>query len=86
MKFAFIAKHRSDLAGGMAMRGAGCLAVGLPCLAEPVAQRQIPQRRDARPAGQGELRCQRPDLWRPPGLARRAGRRASPAACTGSSG
>lgn len=29
---------------GMAMRSVGCVAVGLPCLAEACAQRQIPQR------------------------------------------
>src|ERR1700690_776795 len=28
-----------DLAGGMAMRCVGCIPVGLPCLAEPVARR-----------------------------------------------
>ena len=33
-----------DLTGGMAMRCAGGIAVGLPCLAEPHSQRQIPQR------------------------------------------
>ena len=47
MKFAFIAKHRSDLAGGMAVRSAGCLPLGLPCLAQPHAQRARPARRDA---------------------------------------
>lgn len=33
------------LAGGMAMRRVGGIAVGLPCLAESLAQRQIPQLR-----------------------------------------
>ena len=33
----------ASLAGGMAMRRAGRIAVGLPCLAEPIAQRQMPQ-------------------------------------------
>jgi hypothetical protein len=32
----FIAKHRGELAGGMALRSAGCVALGLPCLAQPV--------------------------------------------------
>lgn len=41
MKFIFIAKAPGDLAGGMAMRCAGGVAVGLPCLAEPLSQRQI---------------------------------------------
>ena len=39
MRFAFIAKHRCDLAGGMAVRSAGCVAVGLPCLAQPCPER-----------------------------------------------
>lgn len=38
------------------MRSDGRIAVGLPCLAEPVAQRQIPQRRSGRPAGPGRTR------------------------------
>lgn len=39
MKFAFVAKHRTT-AGGMAMRCAESAAVELPCLAEPLSQRQ----------------------------------------------
>jgi transposase len=31
------------LAGGMAMRSDGRVSVGLPCLAEPISQRQIPK-------------------------------------------
>src|SRR6202521_2333511 len=31
------------LAGGMAVRSNGRIPVGLPCLAEPLAQRQIPK-------------------------------------------
>ncbi len=71
MKFVFIAK----LAGGIAMRSNGRIPVGLPCLAEPIAQRQIPNRRDGRPAGQGKLPCQRPDLRRTARLERPFGRR-----------
>jgi len=48
----------------MAMRSDGRIPVGLPFLAEPIAQRQIPKGRDGRPAGQGKLPCQRPDLRR----------------------
>src|SRR4051812_22964568 len=48
----------AHLAGGMAMRSDGRIPVGLPCLAEPITQRQIPNRRDSRPAGQGKLPCQ----------------------------
>jgi len=33
--------YDEGLAGGMAMRTMG-VPVGLPCLAEPIAQRQIP--------------------------------------------
>jgi hypothetical protein len=49
----------------------GGTAFGLPCLAEAIAQRQIPQRRGARRQGQGQLRCQRPHLWRTPGVSAR---------------
>jgi len=33
MRFAFIAKHRGDLAGVVALRGARCLAQWFSCLA-----------------------------------------------------
>jgi transposase len=52
------------LAGGMAMRCNGRVPVRLPCLAESLAQRQIPQRRSGRPPGEGKLPCQRSDLRR----------------------
>ena len=43
MKFAFIAKHRCDLAGGMAMRKRSMrLAIRLPRLAHPVPQHASP--------------------------------------------
>ena len=74
------------LAGGMAMRSNGRIPVGLPCLAEPIAQREIPKRREGRPAGQGKLPCQRPDLRGPARLERPFWQTASTAACTGSSG
>ena len=57
------------------MRCNGRIPVGLPCLAEPIAQRQIPERRSGRPTGEGKLPCQRPDLRRTACLARHAGRR-----------
>ena len=57
------------------MRCNGRVPVGLPCLAEPIAQRQIPKRRSSRPAGEGKLPCQRPDLRRTACLARPAGGR-----------
>ena len=44
-----------DLAGRMAMRCVGRIPVRLPCLAEPIAQRQVPQQRSRPSAGQGEL-------------------------------
>jgi hypothetical protein len=43
------------LAGGMAMRNNGRVAVGLPCLAESISERQIPKRRSGWPAGEGWL-------------------------------
>jgi hypothetical protein len=39
------------------VRSNGRIAVGLPCLAEAIAQRWIPKRRDGRRAGQGKLPC-----------------------------
>jgi hypothetical protein len=44
MRFAFVAKHRGASGNpalqepGMALRGAGCVAVGLPRLAQPDAE------------------------------------------------
>lgn len=35
------------LAGGMAVQCAGCIPLGLPCLAEPLPQRSVPARRGA---------------------------------------
>nr|GAJ37813.1 transposase and inactivated derivatives [Bradyrhizobium sp. DOA9] len=67
LKAAFVAKHRTIWPHGCAMRWS--VAVRLPCLAEPLSQRQIPQRRGARRQGQGQLRRQRPHLWRTPGVA-----------------
>jgi hypothetical protein len=57
------------------MRCDGRVPFGLPCLAEPIAQRQIPKRRSGRPAGEGQLPCQRPDLRRTACLERPFGRR-----------
>ena len=86
MKFVFIAKHRTIWPVAWLCECAGRLPVGLPCLAEPIAERQIPKRRSGRPTGQGELPCQRPDLRRTARLATTCWPRASTAACTGSSG
>ncbi len=58
-----------DLAGAVALRGARCLARWVPCLAFPVAQRSGTQRRGSRRRGQGQLCWQRPDRWRPAGMA-----------------
>lgn len=73
MKFVFIAKHRAiGRWHGYAMRWG--VAVGLPCLAESLAQRQIPQRRRARRQGEGQPHGERPHLWCAPGVARSARR------------
>jgi hypothetical protein len=53
LKFQLHREAPDDLAGGMAMRRAGGVAVGLPCLAAPLSQRQIPQRRGPLRQGQG---------------------------------
>ena len=44
MKFAFIAKQSGDLAGGMVVRGARCLAGRVLCLADTTAQSAQPER------------------------------------------
>ena len=64
-----------DLAGGMVVRGARCLAKRLPCLARPATQPAVPDGRDFGSAGAVELCRERSDLRRPAGLARPAGRR-----------
>ena len=57
MKFVFIAKHRAHLAGGMAMRCAGRVPVGLPCLAEPIAAAPDPEAtKQSASEDEGELR------------------------------
>ncbi len=43
MKFGFVAKHRNIWPGDMAMRCIGRIPIRLPCLAEPLSQRQIPE-------------------------------------------
>jgi hypothetical protein len=42
MKFRFHCEAPEYLAGGMAMQCDGRVAIGLPCMAEPIPQRQIP--------------------------------------------
>jgi len=39
MRFAFIAKHRGDLAGVVALRGARCVVQWLSCMAVARAKR-----------------------------------------------
>jgi len=39
----------------MAVQCDGRVPLGLPCLAESITQREIPKRRDSRPAGEGKL-------------------------------
>src|SRR5271168_4194849 len=58
-----------DLAGGLVVRGARCLAGWLLCLADTTAQSAQLQRSRARCQGSGELRWQRSDLRRQAGLA-----------------
>jgi len=84
MRFTFIAKHRGIGAlssllcndcrqgVGMALRSAGRVAVGLPCLAHPIAEPAQPGRRGDRREGAGELHRVGADLWRKTRLARRA--------------
>lgn len=54
--------------GTRGMRSDGRVAAGLPCLAEPVSQRQIPKRRNGRPAGEGLLSTERAADNSPPML------------------
>ena len=59
----------------MALRSARRIEVWLPCLAETRPQRALAGGRSDHAGGQGELRGERPHLWRPSDLARRAGSR-----------
>ena len=61
-----------DLAGGMVVRGARCLAGWVLCLADTTAQSAQPERRRAGGEGARQLPCQRPNLWRQAGVARHA--------------
>ena len=67
MKFVFIAKHRNIWPVAWLCDALGVSRSGFH--AEPIAQRQIPKRRNSRPAGEGKLSCQRPDLRCTAGLA-----------------
>src|SRR3954469_14886418 len=58
-----------DLAGGMVVRGARCLAGWVLCLADTAAQPTQPQRRRDQRQGSCRLSGQRPNLWRQAGVA-----------------
>src|ERR1700674_4412459 len=62
-----------DLAGGMVVRGARCLAGWLLCLADTTAKSTQLQRRRAGREGSLELPRQRSNLWRETCLARPSG-------------
>jgi hypothetical protein len=64
MKFAFIAKHRNVWPVAWLSDAIGVSRSGFHAWLEPIAQRQIPKRRERRPAGEGQLLCQRQDQWR----------------------
>src|SRR5471030_1256153 len=64
-----------DLAGGMVVRGARCLAGWVLCLPETTAQPAQPERRRAWREGSCQFPGERPDLWRQAGVARPARRR-----------
>ncbi len=76
MRFAFHREAPGHLAGGMAMRCAGCVPLRLPCLAQPQPQRSLLGYDEMSPRqDRPKLQEQRPHLWRPSCLARCAGRR-----------
>ena len=75
MKFAFIATHRGDMAGGMVMRGARCLARRVLCLANSIAECPREGQRTTTGQGASQLPRQRSDLWRSACLARPTGGR-----------
>src|SRR5476651_2557115 len=58
----------------MAMRSAGRVEIGLPCLAPSRSLCTFAGGRGHDVNSTGKLRGERPHLWRPAGLARRAGR------------
>src|SRR3954453_2373459 len=64
-----------DLAGGVVVRGARCLAGWLLWLADTAAQSAQPRRRRVGREGSHQLPCQRPDLRRQAGVERPAGGR-----------
>src|SRR6266516_549071 len=64
-----------DLAGGLVVRGARCLAGWVLCLADTTAQSAQPKRRGARCEGSRQLPCKRSDLRRQARVARYAGGR-----------
>ena len=62
-----------NLAGGVVVRGARCLAGWVLCLADTAVQSAKPEQRRAGREGSCQLPRQRPDLWRQAGMARHAG-------------
>ena len=86
MRFAFIAKHRSVWPVSWLCEALDVSRSGFHAWLHrgPSARAQCDEATDGE--GPGELRRQRPHLWRAPGLARCSGRGRRPAACTGSSG
>src|SRR2546429_4513955 len=65
-----------DLAGGLVVRGARCLAGWLLCLADTTTQSAEQEQRRVGRQGSRQLPRQRPNLWRQACVARHAGRRA----------
>src|ERR1700761_2470673 len=70
----FYCEAPGDLAGGVVVRGARCLAGWILCLADTTAQSAQPPRRGYRREGSCQLPCERPDLWRQACVARSARR------------
>ena len=87
MKFGFIAKHRAIWPVAWLCEALDVSRSGFQRLADtdrPSARARADE--DAGSEGAGELRRQRPHLWRPPCLAGRSGGRRLAAACTRSNG
>ncbi len=70
-----VAAQRLSARGGMVLRSAGRIPVGLPCLAHPIAEPAQSGRRGDQRKGKGELHRVGADLRRKTRLARRAGGR-----------
>ena len=86
MKFVFIAKHRAIWPVAWLCEAMGVSRSGFHAWLNRSPSARSRSDEDGRPAGQGKLPCQRPDLRRTAGLAETFWQTASTAACTGSSG